>query len=201
MKKKSDIKKLALMGLATGLLMANQGSAAETNSGANSVGGQEIAARCGAKSCAGRSNCHGRSNCSGHSSCQGRSNCSGRTGCQGRSNCSGHSQCYSRANCSARSNCNGIIADAWDEQHQKQNHKTVTESEILQKLSPEGQNAYQRLDSESRAYAIELINRHCNGKADCKGMNPDDAVRAAAQKMAEKRNNSVNPAPKYYYNY
>lgn len=219
-KKKSDIKKIALLGLATGLLMTTQGAASEANSGVNLNDGQQILAKCG-KNCNARTNCSGKQG--GRGSCAGRSNCSGRKSCSGRSNCSG------RKSCSARSSCSGIIADAYEDQQQQLKEGSITEGQLLQQLDPVGKATYNSLDPEHKQLALELANQSCQGHNSCKGKNAcktennscagkggcrgqskcnfkdkNKAVKVAQQKMLEKRNessNSSNFAPKYYYNY
>lgn len=55
----------------------------------------------------------------------------------------------------------------------------MTEKDLMEKLSPEGKTIYQGLDAEGKALALKLAN-------DSTYKDKNDAVKAAAKKMADK---------------
>lgn len=87
-----------------------------------------------------------------------------------------------------------------------------SDSQVLSQLNEEGKLIYKGLDTEGKALAQKLVNQTCKGQNDCKGLNSckskdnscagkgscrntspgpfkdkNQAVKVAAQKMAEKR--------------
>lgn len=93
--------------------------------------------------------------------------------------------------------------------------KTLTEADLLNQLNAQGKATYQSLTPEGKALALKLANQSCKGQNDCKGLNAckteknacaglgsckgtspapfadkNDAVKVAAKKLAEKRNNA-----------
>lgn len=102
-----------------------------------------------------------------------------------------------------------------------QSSSKMSESDLLQKLSPEGKATYQSLSKEGKDLALKLANQSCQGKNGCKGMNSckstenacagkagcqgkskgpftdkNMAVKVAAQKMAEKRSEAMRNGSK-----
>jgi hypothetical protein len=102
-----------------------------------------------------------------------------------------------------------------------QSSSKMSESDLLQKLSPEGKATYQSLSKEGKDLALKLANQSCQGKNGCKGMNSckstenacagkagcqgksngpftdkNMAVKVAAQKMAEKRSEAMRNSSK-----
>lgn len=59
--------------------------------------------------------------------------------------------------------------------------KAMTESDLLDQLNDEGKKAYAALDAEGKALALRLANQQSPGQ------NKNDAVKAAARQMADKR--------------
>lgn len=93
----------------------------------------------------------------------------------------------------------------------------MTEDQLMSQLSPEGKAMYQSLDAEGKKLALQLANQGCKGQNTCKGLNScktdknscmglggckgtspgpfkdkNDAVKMAAKKMAEKRQQLQN---------
>ena len=190
---KSNFKKLALMGMTGGMLIASQSPAhAETiSSEAQTV----LSASCGAGSCG------------THSSPKQKNPSS--AGCGGQN--------APKAGCGSRRPDRSYTADAQaDVQSQYQQHQQfggkMTEGDLLSQLNDEGKAIYRGLDAEGRSLALKLASQDCKAKNDCKGLNAcngatndcagrgsckgtspapfknkTDAVKIAAQKIAEKR--------------
>lgn len=97
----------------------------------------------------------------------------------------------------------------------------LTEEELLLQLNDEGTKLYMSLSPEGKALARETASRKCNGNNSCKGLNacrtdknecagkgtckgttkcaisdPNFAVKLAAKKMAEKREELQKPSNK-----
>jgi hypothetical protein len=103
------------------------------------------------------------------------------------------------------------------DQFRDDNQATVlTEETLLPQLNERGKALYNSLDAEGKSLAITLASRSCKGLNTCKGLNAckseknsckgqgsckgtsackftdkNDAVKVAAQKMMDKRNNSA----------
>lgn len=65
-----------------------------------------------------------------------------------------------------------------------QTNRQLTESELLSQLNADGKAKYQRLDAEGKALALKLASTE-------QYKDKNAAVKAASDKMAEKRNGSV----------
>lgn len=145
---KSNFKKLALMGMAGGMLIASQ-----TPMHAEMVDQTQVMlAGCGSKGC----NSHSSAN-----------------------------------------NKNRFTADAQtdiqkqQQQAAQQSNRKMTESELMSQLNSEGKELFRGLDPEGKALALDLAS---------KSSDKNQAVKAAAQKMAFKRaqmnqGSSMNQSP------
>lgn len=212
--KKQDFKKLALMGLSGGLMIAAQPLSADLPEGTNNEGGILLAHGCGAHSCNGSTpppGSSGRQGCGAQQGPRG-SSCNAQTsggghGCQSRSGC---------ASCKSTSSARGYgqIAEG-DNAAAVTNPGRLSESDLVNKLDAEGKATYQGLDAEGKALALQLANQACKGQNNCAGLsacksadhacagqnscqgkgtcafkNKNDAVKVAAMKMAQKRANA-----------
>lgn len=134
---KSNFKKLALMGMAGGMLLASQSPLSGTiiNEANVMLGGS-----CGSKGCGGGN----------------RSDKNKKTGADlGSNGCGG----------SSNANKSRYTADAQtDIQKQQQakygSDKAMSESELMSKLSDEGKALYRGLDADGKAYAQKIANQY-----------------------------------------
>lgn len=143
MKKKSDLKKLSIMGITGALLISSQATSAEQNS-ADSY----LAAGYG-----GQGGCGGRSGSSAGYGPQG--------GCGGRS---------SRGYVSEADSPMNMEKSAPGYQMQPAN-QGMKESELLQKLDEKHKVMYSNMSPEGKQLARQLAGQSCAGKNDCKGLN------------------------------
>lgn len=185
---KSNFKKMALMGMASGMLLASQSPVnAETS---NNVGVM-MAHSCG-------------------------SGCGGSRGQQQGYHGGGGGSCnsYRGGNgCSSYKNSPNYVAENDDRNYSQSSQETLTESDLESQLNSEGKAIFRGLDPQGKALALKLATQSCKGKNACKGLNScktannscngrgscagtspgpfkdkNAAVSVAAQKMAEKRN-------------
>lgn len=206
------------MGLTGGLMVASQPVEAGFTPGTNvSDACTYLAAsgHCGAHTCSGE-NAAPNGPRGGGSGC--RSYDSGSSNPRGAgSGCRSYDKCSTcRSFSSPRGGKNNQIAE-------EENNLTVTnpakltETDLVNKLNPQGKATYQSLSPEGKALALKLANQACKGqnscagegackstehaclgKNDCKGKgtcsfkDKNDAVRAASLKMVQKRANSGN---------
>lgn len=186
---KSNFKKIALMGMAGGMLIASQSPVVA------SISTEEMGTVIAGSGCA--NGCRAKSSYSGGGSCGNQSNPRGHS-CGNQSNPKGHS-------CGGNSFRNNTAYE--DSTTTQSTRRMMTESD-LSSLTPE----FQKLSPEGKALALKLANQDCKGKNDCKGLNSCKtannscagqggckgttpgpftdkvkAVKVAAQKMAEKR--------------
>lgn len=171
MDKKSKLKKLALMGMASGAMIATT-----LPGSANASSATYLAASCGA-GCGGGgfqpgAGCNGQKQ-PGGGGCNGyRPGCNNyKNGCNGnqpRSGCNSSTQ--------QRGRYNTADADTMPRQqmHNKM-HTSMSESELLSKLSPEGTRMYQNLSPEGKELARKLA-------AQDMFKDKNEAVKAAAKK-------------------
>jgi hypothetical protein len=75
---------------------------------------------------------------------------------------------YQNSN-SNRGSQNYYTADAMDSS--SESTTKMSESDLLQKLSPETKAVYQSLGKDGKELALKLANQSCKGKNDCKGQN------------------------------
>jgi hypothetical protein len=184
--KKSNIKKLALLGLANGLLLSAPStalaqSALENHN--NSVANQALAA-----------GCKGKGGCGTVASSCGKGKC-GAIASKCGANCGAiASKCG--ANCGAvaskcGANCGAIAAaeepkktnledpseySALDMEDYNANHgnlgyKMMSEGDLLLELNNEGVKQYKSLTPEGQALARELASQRCGKTNSCKGRN------------------------------
>lgn len=166
--KKTNFKKMAIMGMAGGMLIAAQSPLSAENAG---TAGTFLAGGCG-----------GGGGCGGYKG--------GST-----DNLPGY---YHQTNSQTRSSCSnkrGNIADNYSEvqdQASQQNQfsrRPITESELLRQLNEQGRNTFQNLTPEGKALALTFANQNIPST------DKNESVRLAAQKTAEKRNSaSTRPA-------
>lgn len=199
---KSNFKKLALMGMAGGMLLSSQ---TQISAGE----GLETSTLLAAGHCGGKNGCGGSNRGYQGSSCgAAKSSCgASKNSCGASKNSCG----ASRNSCGGRSNSN--TADAQDSYQQKRGSgRIMTENELMSQLNEDGKATYRSLDSEGKALALKLASQDCKGKNDCKGLNScrtdehscagqgscrgtskgpfsdkNNAVKLASKKMAEKR--------------
>lgn len=209
--KKNDLKKMALMGITGGVMMAAQSPAIAHEGLKNIDTGNYLAAKCGGgNSCGGSTAWNG----GGHSCASPQDpstyNPQGYYP-QNQSGCGNHcggSRPQSRFN-------GGYFADN-DDNATQDNSKPMTESEFKAKLSPQGKADYDKLSSDGKANALKIASHDCSGKNECKGQNacktdkndcagkggckgqskcaatPDQAVKAASLKDKRTSWNSRN---------
>lgn len=63
----------------------------------------------------------------------------------------------------------------WENQYiaaeEGQSSRTMSEMDLLSKLSPDGKALYEGLNAEGKLLALKLANQTCKGHNDCKGQN------------------------------
>lgn len=193
--KKREFKKLALMGLTSGLLI-NASGAEATESSHESPQQSTLAKGCGGggcggtrqKSCGGGACGGGRQKSCGGGSCGGalqRSCGGGSCGGAPKRSCGGGSCGGSR-----QKNC-GSLAEGdkpdsatmpyaspskydnyknVDPNDGNLNHRLLTEQELKLELNQEGIRMYNSLSPEGKAMALKEASMSCNGTNDCKGL-------------------------------
>lgn len=167
--KKRNMKRVAVAGLMSGLLVVSQANAAESNEVNQAL--PKLAS----------------------------------TGCGN----------HKAGGCNAHNRSAGEIADNSD--LQSNSSSTLTSDQLKSQLNEKSRALYDSLDDEGKALAIKLAAGTCKGKNDCRGLSgcktaandckgkngckgtgtakftdKNDAVKIAAQKMAEKRGSSAN---------
>ncbi|MBA3956959.1 MAG: hypothetical protein H0X51_00995 [Parachlamydiaceae bacterium] len=187
---KPNFKKVALMGMASGMLLASQTLAAHSGSGTTVAAGS-----CGSK-CGGSNRSTNTRDYTGPTShgCGGAS--SNSTGCGGHNRNGGNTRNYTADEPTVISTTK----------------KAMTESELRAQLNAETKTVFDNLSPEGKALALKLANQDCKGRNDCKGLgacNTSDhscagkngcrgtspapfkdkniAVKVAAKRMEEKR--------------
>jgi len=203
MRKKSHLKKLALLGITGGVMFSSHANAQAQNLiSQNSIDpGIMIAA----EGCAG-----GSDDDKGGPKSNFRTNFGGKgliAEDKPEPSCSGRSGCPGMDNGKNGENGNGETSHA-DE---------MSETDLMSKLDYKGRQTYQSLGDEGKALARELAGMTCKGHNECKGLNScrtdenecrgqggckgqsgcefkdkNQAVEVAAKKMAEKRANLQN---------
>lgn len=191
---KSNFKKLALMGMAGGMLLSSQApiSAGE---------GLESTTLLAGGHCGGKNGCGGSNRGYQGSSCgASRGSCGGA-----KNSCGG-----SRNSCAVFNTADAN--DSMQQQQQRSSGRIMTENELMSQLNDDGKATYRGLDAEGKALALKLASQDCKGKNDCKGLNScksaenscagqgscrgksqgpfsdkNNAVKLAAKKMAQKR--------------
>lgn len=178
--KKSNFKKMALMGMAGGLLMAAQAPAAVTGNAKDKLAG----GGCGGKG----GGCGGyrpnnpqveRHGCGGGSPTRQSQNYT--ASCHNKSGCGG-SQAYAPRQSqyyTADADADEQMYPSSSMQSNQTSGRMMTESELMNQLTPENKALFQTLDAEGKAMALKLASETYTDK--------NQAVKMAAQKMADKR--------------
>lgn len=207
--KKNDLKKMALMGITGGIMLASQGAFAnEAAQNTILLAGHG----CGGGSCGS----HG----AGSTKYSGQG-CGGHSGSYG--NTHGCSSYHESGSCGARNGYRGDIAESdvvvppthpstAPSTTDKPAGQLMSEQELNSQLSNEGKFLFSRLSPEGKSLAIKLASASCKGQNDCKGLgscktnehacaglngckgqsqcafkDKNKAVKVAAMRMAEKR--------------
>lgn len=167
---KPNFKKLALLGLTSGLLVSQQVQAESEGLLSTS---QDHA-------CKGKSGCGGdKSECKGKGGCGGdRSECKGKGGCGGaKSECKGKGGCSDLADNEATDK-KDPYADPSQATDQKKdpnegnmNYHLLTEEELLRELNEDGVKMYRSLNAEGKALALKVASGMCRGSNQCAGLN------------------------------
>lgn len=167
--KKPNFKKLAMMGMASGMMLGAQASVNADTSNA----GITLASSCG-----------GRGSCGGMYQPQpntGRGSC----GSQPQPN-SGRSSCGSQAQ-PRGSRYMTADADNLPQQQERMAHgKMMTENEFIPQLSPQGKSLYMSLDREGKKEALRTASQYSD---------KNEAVRMAAKKMEMQSGRPMSSQP------
>lgn len=220
---KYDLKKLASLGLASGLMMAAAPVQADT---AGQLSGTYLAHSCGGggsgHQCGGQSG----NNQGGQSQWQNQN----RQQTPRQSSCNATSQRNPSQSCNSKNGCGGTqnysnvpyynpsnsIAD--NDAAPKVTAAAMSDSEFMSQLNAQSKATFQSMSPEGKALAMKLAQQECKGKNTCKGLNSckgkgndcagkgsckgtssdkfkdkNLAVKVAGMKMAEKREGSLNP--------
>lgn len=205
---KIDLKKLALMGITGGVMIAAQAPLSADNSSSHIDAGKILAAKCGSNgSCGGSSGSCGSHSCSSSHYSQYQNSCGSRCGGTHQPNRWG----------------GGYFADNDDNAPQDNSAPTpMTENDFKGKLSPQAKADFDKLSPEGKANAIKMVSHDCSGKNDCKGQNscktdkntcagqggckgqskcamtPEQAVKASSLKDKRTSLNNRNPSQNTY---
>lgn len=193
--KKKDIKKIAIVGLSTGLILAAQTQlAAENNTNALSMANEALAAKCGGngsenmmRKCG--ASCGGMMRKCG-ASCGGMMRKCGAS-CGGMMRKCGGSCGGMMRKCGG--SCGGLTADADTKTNpssamplpkQANEYKDdkggnsgnmgyhlMTEDELMMELDSKGQDLYKKLDQKGKELARYVASQRCNGTNMCAGLN------------------------------
>jgi|GEM_PF-6895820 len=174
---KPNFKKLALLGLTSGLLVSQQVQAES----------EGLLSTSQDHSCKGQGGCHGKSECKGSGGCGGaKSECKGSGGCGGaKSECKGSGGCggSDRAGSSDLAENDATdkkdpYADPAQANDQKKdpnegnmNYHLMTEQELLRELNEDGVKMYNSLNKEGKALALKVASGMCRGSNQCAGLN------------------------------
>lgn len=221
---KYDLKKLASLGLASGLMMAAAPVQADT---AGQLSGTYLAHSCGGGGGSGHQ-CGGQSaqNQGSQNQWQNQNRQTPRqNSCNATANRSTSQSCNSKNGCGGTQNYSNVpyynpnnnsIAD--NDAAPKAN-AAMSESDFMSQLNAQSKATFQSMSPEGKALAMKLAQQECKGKNTCKGLNSckgkgndcagkggckgtssdkfkdkNLAVKVAAMKMAEKREGSLAPA-------
>lgn len=156
---KSKLKKIAIMGMASGMMLAAPAIV--------SAEGAQLAGGCGAGKCGGQ-----RPNQTPTS----RSSCGGQ---RPSSSCGGQ-QRPSHSCGGAASRNYTADADMMDQRAMAPSMTMMSETELLKSLNAEGKATYQSLDAQGKALALKLASSDTY-------KDKNQAVKEAAKKAAERR--------------
>ena len=168
-----NFKKLALLGITSGILVSQQVQAESE----------------GILSPSHKSSCEGKGGCGGGSkaSCEGKGGCGGgsKASCEGKGGCGGGS----KSSCEGKGGCSGVIADndspekkspyaspdksevKKDPNDGNMNYHMMTEDELLLELNDDGLRMYKSLNAEGKALALKTASGMCGGSNQCQGLN------------------------------
>lgn len=159
---KTAFKKLALLGLTSGLFVMQQAQAMD-NSGQFSPGSAEL------------------NKCSGNGGCKSYDKCKS---CKSYDKCN-NGRCKAfRDSCKGANGCKGLIAEndkpkqppSENPQQSKandgnMNYHMMTEDELMLELNDEGARMYQGLSKEGKALALKVASGMCGGTNQCRKLN------------------------------
>ena len=83
---------------------------------------------------------------------------------------------------------------------------SMSESDLLEELSPEGKKLYENLDAQGKALALRVASQKCQGFNECKGLNACKTNKNSCEGLASCKGNSKcsftdkNNAVKAVYN-
>lgn len=174
---KYDLKKLASLGLASGLMMAAAPVQADT---AGQLSGTYLAHSCGGNGGSGHQ-CGGRSNSNqGQNQWQSQNQQAPRqSSCNSVSQRSPSQSCNSKHGCGGSQNYSNVpyytpnnesIADN-DATAAKASSAAMSESEFMSQLNAQNKATFQSMSPEGKALAMKLAQQECKGKNSCKGLN------------------------------
>lgn len=191
--KKSNLKKLALLGLASGLVVSTQASA-EVTTGEMTKGTQMARSNCGS-GCGSKSQPVADASCS-HSHPYGGDNWNngyegGYTsyeqpyyGGQGQGSCGTHSQPRDRR---YNGQYNGQLSDT-----SMDSGMSMDQSSFRNSLNEDSKAIFDSMDTEGKRRAMQMASQ---------GMEKNQAVKAASQKMGDKRGSTMDSGRSNYSNY
>lgn len=176
--KKRDLKKLALLGIASGLIVSQgEVQANQDSSNLDNFAGL-MAAGCGS-GCShkdGKRNYNGCSAQGGTSSYNGCGATKGSNGCGATKNYNGCGGTKNYNGCGSMAGSRRDIAEA-DEfakdggSNDSNTGTLMSEDQLMSQLNEHGKQMYRGLNAEGKALAIKLASRSCKGTNDCKGQN------------------------------
>lgn len=173
---KSNFKKLALMGMVGGALVATQAPAEAAEGITTNV--QLAGHSC--SSCANKS--RPATNANG---CASKGGCANKTAPNANGCASKSSGCANKSSgCANRGNGRGYTADASTEMKDATARRIWTESELLNHLNDSGKAAYRNLTPEGKALALKLASTE-------QFHDKNEAVKAAERQTAGSNKNST----------
>ena len=175
--KKDEFVKLALMGLASGMLASNAIDALQNSPTASNM----LASGCGGKGkCGGAiaNGCGGKGKCSGTiaAGCGGKNGCGGAiaSGCGGKNGCGGAiAEKDTQAPLTAPA---PIPKDAPNKKDYNPNDQNIgyhlyTDEELRLELNGNALKSYEKMSPEAKALVRTVASASCNGTNECKGLN------------------------------
>jgi hypothetical protein len=197
--KKREFKKLALMGLTSGLLVNSSATEASGEAQESANPNQTFLAKgcgssCGSphqKGCGSSCGSPHQKGCGSSCGSPHQKGCGGSCGSL-HAKCGGHGSCGSlNAKCGGHGSC-GSIAEGdkpdsstipYASPSKYDNYKSVdpndgnlgyhmmTEQELMLELNPEGVRMYKSLSPEGKALALQVASMRCNASNSCRGLN------------------------------
>jgi len=155
--KKRDLKKLAVLGITSGLLISNQVTA--DSMGEDSFDNYNFEKASPSSHCLGKNGCPGFVD-----------KCKGKGGCGNFKDA-----------CKGKGGCGGLTADVdpdkspyqppGDKNEGSMNYHLMTEQELLRELNDNGIRMYKSLSPEGKALALKVASNSCKGSNECKNLN------------------------------